>query len=69
MLDHWGTSPHPAIHAASGLVLLGLRAEHPRATHVRASLDALGLALDVSEAAFPSLIATIDGPRGQHVLR
>ena len=65
----WGMSPHPATHATSGLVLVGLRAEHPRAARVRVSLDALGLPLDVREAAFPSLIATIDGPRGQLVVR
>ena len=65
----WGTSPHPASHAASGLELVGLRAEHPRAMRIRASLDALGLVLEVREAAFPALVATIDGPRGQIVVR
>jgi hypothetical protein len=50
-------------------VLVGLRAEHPRATGVRTSLESLGFALDVREAALPALVATIDGPRGQLVVR
>ena len=65
----WGTSLHPAMHAASGLALVALHAEHPRAAHVRTSLDVLGLSLDVRNAASPALIATIDGPHGQITLR
>jgi hypothetical protein len=65
----WGTSPHPSTHAARGLVLVGLRAEHPRATGVRTSLESLGFTLDVRQAALPALVATIEGPRGQLVVR
>ncbi len=65
----WGTSAHPATASAKGLTLIGLRAEHPDALRVRTRLDSLGLPLDVRDAASPALIATIDGPRGEFVLR
>jgi hypothetical protein len=65
----WGSSPHPAATAARGATLVGLRAEHPDAARVRKMLDTLGLELPVQSGAKPSLIATIDSPRGRVELR
>ena len=65
----WGTSPHPALTAARGATLVQLRAEHPDAPRVRPMLGQLGLALPVSQASAPAIIATIDSPRGRVELR
>ncbi len=65
----WGTSPHPALTAAKGASLVQLRAEHPDAPRVQKMLDQLGLELRVSQAPAPSIIATIDSPRGRVELR
>jgi hypothetical protein len=60
----WGSSPHPAATAASGVTLRGLRAEHPDADHVRALLRQLGLDLAVTTGPHAALIAEFDSPRG-----
>lgn len=65
----WGSSPHPALSAARGATLIGLRAEHPDARRVQQMLQQLGLKLTVSKGSLPALIATIDGPRGRVELR
>jgi hypothetical protein len=65
----WGSSPHPALTAATGATLTQLRAEHPDAPRVQKMLDALGLDLKVSQASAPAIIATIDSPRGRVELR
>jgi hypothetical protein len=65
----WGTSPHPALTAATGATLVQLRAEHPDASGVQKMLDGLGLDLRVSQASAPAIIATIDSPRGRVELR
>jgi len=65
----WGASPHPALTAAKGATLVQLRAEHPDAPRVQTMLDQLGLELRVSQASAPSIIATIDSPRGRIELR
>jgi hypothetical protein len=65
----WGTSPHPALTAAKGASLLGLRAEHPDAPRVRIMLDRLGLDLPLQRGAAPALIATISSPKGRVELR
>ncbi len=65
----WGTSPHPAVAAARGLSLRELRAEHPEAERVTGILRQLGLDLPVRRGARPSLIATIDSPKGRIELR
>jgi hypothetical protein len=65
----WGTSPHPALTAAKGATLVQLRAEHPDAPRVQTMIDQLGLELRVSQAPAPSIIATIDSPRGRVELR
>ena len=65
----WGTSPHPAITAAKGASLLGLRAEHPDVRRVQSMLDRLGLDLPLQRGPAPALIATISGPKGRVELR
>jgi len=65
----WGTSPHPATTAARGLSLTALRAEHPDSEKVARTLQQLGLDLPVRRGARPSLIATIDSPKGRVELR
>lgn len=66
----WGTSPHPADTAARGLTLVSLTAEHPDAAKVQGMLDAIGVGgLRVKQGAKPTLVATIDGPRGRVDLR
>lgn len=65
----WGTSPHPALTAARGATLRGVRAEHPDAARVQKMLDRLGLDLRVRKGSGPALIATIDSPRGRVELR
>ena len=65
----WGSSPHPSATAARGATLMQLRAEHPDAGKVQKMLDALGLQLHVDKGPAPSLIATIDSPRGRVELR
>lgn len=65
----WGSSPHPAGSAASGLSLVGLRAEHPEPAGVARSLAALGADLPVLRASEPALVAVLDSPRGRVELR
>jgi len=52
-----------------GVALAGLRAEHPDPDRIRDIFSGLGLMMDVSRGPAPSLIATIDGPRGRVELR
>ena len=56
----WGATPHPAASAVSGGRLVALRAEHPNADRVRAALQGLGIAMAVTKAAAPALVATIE---------
>ena len=65
----WGTSPHPATTAAPGLSLRALRAEHPEPERMARILKQLGLNLPVRRGARPSLIATLDSPKGRIELR
>lgn len=65
----WGATPSPATTSPQGARLVSLRAEHPDPATVRAALDALGVTLEVSNGARPTLIAIIEGPRGQLELR
>jgi hypothetical protein len=61
----WGTTSHPAEGAVSGGRLIDLRAEHPRADDVVATLRALGLPMKVTNASTPRLVATIQTPNGE----
>jgi Glyoxalase-like domain len=65
----WGESPHPAATAAKGLTLIALRGEHPDAAQVGKILISLGLDLPLRTGPAPTLIATIDSPRGRVELR
>jgi hypothetical protein len=65
----WGRSPHPASAAPAGADLVSLRAEHPDASRVREMLRGLALALPVTAAPVPALIAEIDCPNGRVLLR
>lgn len=65
----WGTSPHPAATAAPGLSLRALRAEHPDPDRMARVFQQLGLDLEVRRGPKPSLIATIDSPKGSFELR
>ena len=68
-LIDWGWSPHPSAAAPAGLVLRGLRAEHPDPDAIRRLLRPLGIDLTVDRAASPELVATLDTPRGPVELR
>jgi hypothetical protein len=65
----WGSSPHPSTTAAKGATLVTLSAEHPDAERVRAMLGQLGIGLSVRPGPKPTLIATIDSPKGRVTLR
>ena len=65
----WGTSPHPSATAAAGVMLTGLRAEHPDAARVQNMLGQLGLDLSVQPNQKPGLIATLNSPKGRVELR
>ena len=65
----WGSSPHPARNAPRGASLINLRAEHPDPDHVQLLLKQLAIDLKVTEGSRPTLIATIDCPRGRVELR
>jgi hypothetical protein len=65
----WGSSPHPAATAASGVTLTGLRAEHPDAPRVHQMLRQLGLDLPVKRGPAPALIATLSTSKGVVELR
>jgi hypothetical protein len=66
---NWGDTPHPAASAASGGVLVGLRAEHPDPQKITATLAALSLAFPIAKGPTPSLIATIKTAKGTVDLR
>ena len=65
----WGATPHPSQSAVTGLCLTGLRAEHPDPENTRNSLTAVGLELPVRQGPAPTLIATLETPRGVIELR
>ena len=65
----WGTTPHPSTTSPQGGSLVGIRARHPEAEVVRATLQSLGLALDVVHGETPELIATLETRKGRIELR
>lgn len=65
----WGSSPHPADSAVQGASLIDLSAEHPDPGNVRQLLTRLAVDLKVARGSSPTLIATIDCPRGRVELR
>ena len=65
----WGSSPHPASTAVVGPRLVDLRGEHPDPRYAGEMLAALDIALPVTVAARPSLIATFQTESGSVELR
>jgi hypothetical protein len=65
----WKSSPHPALHAPKGAVLVALVIEHPDAEMVRRMLHAIGIDLPVEVGPAPAVVAEIDCPRGRVILR
>lgn len=65
----WGNSPHPASSAPRGPVLHSLRAQHPEPERVERALSAVGIALPITRAPQPGLIATLHAARGEVHLR
>jgi hypothetical protein len=68
-LIDWGSTPHPAVDAAPGLVLLCVHLEHPEPRSLSTALVAMGADVEVRRAAEPALVAHIGGPQGDQVLR
>lgn len=67
-LIEWDSNEHPSDTTPAGAGLIDLELEHPRPGEVQPMLDALGIGIEVAEAARPSIIATIEGPSGTVVL-
>jgi hypothetical protein len=65
----WRDSPHPSQRGAAGVILIGLRAEHPDPASVQHILYQLGLDLSVQAGPQPALIAEVACPRGRVELR
>lgn len=65
----WADTPHPSQTAANGATLISLRAEHPDPQYAKRLLRALALKLSVKRGNRPTLIATIEGPRGRVELK
>jgi len=68
-LMDWLDSPHPSASLPRCCTLLGLEAEHPESRRVAEALDALGLHLAVAPGETPTLVATLETPRGIVQLR
>jgi len=65
----WRDTPHPSLSAPEGVVLKGLRGEHPDVGGTRKTLDNLGLNLLVESGPTAALIANLDTPRGSFELK
>lgn len=61
----WGATPHPALTAAPGATLVGVRAEHPDAPAVERMLRLLGIDLAITPGPRARLVALIEGRRGR----
>ncbi len=64
----WGTTPHPALVASQGAILVSLVAKHPDADRVSQMLRIIGVDLPVDAGRAPALIAQIDCPNGRVVM-
>ena len=67
-LIDWGDSQHPAKAATPGIRLLDLRAEHPQPEAVKNMLQLLDIEMQVDAGEGPSLVATLETPKGLVVL-
>jgi hypothetical protein len=61
-------SAHPAQDSPGGCTLVAFEFEHPDAPILRKTLEALGIAATVRQAATAKLTATIDTPKGRVTL-
>lgn len=68
-LIDWGDSPHPAITAPRIGTLVSLEIESPRVEKIERALQALDLAIPVTQAPRTQLYATIHTPSGDVLLR
>ena len=68
-LISWGDTEHPAGASAVGLALESFHLEHPDPSALLPRLAALGVDVEVRQAATPALVARIAGPNGSQVLR
>jgi len=68
-LIDWGSSPHPAVSAPQGVMLVDLRAEHPNPAAVLTAFRMLALDLAVAPSAAPALVAILNTPAGDVELR
>jgi hypothetical protein len=68
-LIDWGSSPHPAGTAPSGVILTALRAEHPEPRSINTVVEALELQLPVEQGPTPTLVATLQCPSDTVELR
>lgn len=68
-LISWGSTPHPATSAPSGLRLESVHLEHPEPESIVGALRALGSNADVVRAERIAIVARINGPTGHHELR
>jgi hypothetical protein len=68
-LIDWGNGPHPADTAPAGARLVEIHGEHPQPAATAARLRFLEIDLEVTSAAFPALVATLETPRGRVELR
>lgn len=71
-LIDWGETAHPSTNPAlATLGLVGLRLEHPDVEAARRMAAALGIAdaVPVSRGIVPTIVATLDTPRGRVELR
>jgi hypothetical protein len=68
-LIDWGASPHPWMTAVVGPRLVDLHGEHPNPERVMGMLEVLGIGMRVTQAAHPSLVATLQTDAGLYELR
>jgi len=65
----WRDSPHPAMSAPSGPVLVSLRGQHAEPAAIKRQLAAVGIDLPVEPGPRSTLIATLRTPSGTVELR
>lgn len=69
-LIEWGPgSMHPSVDSPHGARLAVLRGLHPDAPRIELLARALGIDIDLDVGEEPELIAVIDTPNGQRILR
>lgn len=68
-LIDWGSTPHPAGSAATGLSLASVRVESPDPAGLVGRLRALGVEMEVRRGSREALVAVLSGPRGDLELR